>query len=466
MKKTSTVYKVLAIVMAVGIVGYVFFANTIPFSVSRTLALTPNDRLEIKDGVSKQTDNLVYFNSKMPFKFNQATAKIIFKNSSADQQILLGYRDQSQWHYNTQTLDYPVLDNLTWQKIGNEPYLYQKESHYKSIIEFFSHPPQNKVLGVADYKDSDYLQSIKTLPNYMPANTSTSINAPLRGKTTMYVYLNNEPFKMSFTKRDLNWYADPDTANIAVYKGLDRVYSATIDDDGNASNNQQAGQPETIDIKNPGPSLPEPGVYKIVIDSTGDSLITNITTNLHKIAFEGPLYVADNHEVYSRVVPKTMPTNLITNAQHLSFRSDHGQSKTALVDKQVVNVNKPNQVYAATSTTPSTNISIPSSDMIINGSGYFAFSKDQFFTPSPYKVLPINSAEDIDQADYILTNYQVPKREGDWLVAERDFNISGSVLQKGQLSWLINSPNLKENNRSVEYKQIEMTLSKKGWFKQ
>jgi hypothetical protein len=61
--------------------------------------------------------------------------------------------------------------------------------------------------------------------------------------------------------------------------------------------------------------------------------------------------------------------------------------------------------------------------MIVNGSGYFAFNADQFFAPIPYKILPINSAEDIAQADYILTDYKTPKHEGDWLVAEREFDL-------------------------------------------
>jgi hypothetical protein len=141
----------------------------------------------------------------------------------------------------------------------------------------------------------------------------------------MYVYLNHEPFNMSFTKQDLNWYSDPDAAKISVYKGKDKVFDATIDDDGNSTSNQKPGFKQTVNIKNPGPGLPESGVYKIVIDAPDDSIITNITTNLHKIVFEGPLYVADNRAVYGGI-PKTNPTKLVTNAQSISFRSDHNQS--------------------------------------------------------------------------------------------------------------------------------------------
>jgi hypothetical protein len=474
MKALPVTSRYLAIVLSILIFVFVVIANSAPFNISRsfsstsrdTLVLTPKSRVKVINGTSQQIENLIYFNSDMPFKFNEVSVRVKFKNTSSLQQILLGYRDQNEWHYNTQVLDNPILNKLNWSKIGNGPYLYQKNFDYKNVQGFLNNLPKNKIIGIASYRGEQLQTSKITIPNYQPSNTNTSLDLPLRGKTTMYAYLNHEPFNMSFTKRDLNWHSDPDAAKISVYKDRDRVFDATIDDDGNNTDNHKPGYKQTVNIKNPGPGLPEPGVYKIVIDAPNDSLITNITTNLHKIAFEGPLYTADNHEVYGKITPNTKPTNLITNAQSLSFRSDHNHSSIAKVNQQTVTVNKPNQVFGTTTTTSVSTITIPESDMLINASGYFSFNSDQFFVPLPYKILPINSAEDITKADYILTDYKAPKREGDWLVAERDFDLNDAAIQKGQLSWLINAPGLTENKRTVEYKSIEMTLTKKGWFKQ
>jgi hypothetical protein len=471
--KYTPSFRSFAILVALAIVGYIFIANSVPFSISRvlisnhknTLVLGPKKRVEVANGISKQTDNLIYFNSKMDFKFDHVRAKIAFKNPSSDQQIQLGYRDQTEWHYNAQTLDSPILDNLSWSKVGKGPYLYQKVLNYKNIDDFLKNPPQNKIVGISDYKE-DLQTSNRALPNYKPSTNNTSISVPLRGKITMYAYLDHEPFNMSFTKQDLNWYSDPDAAKISVYKGKDRVFVATIDDDGNNTSNQKPGFKQTVNIKNPGPGLPESGIYKIVIDASDDSIITNITTNLHKIVFEGPLYVADNHEVYGNIIPSTKPTNIITNAQSLSFKSDHNHSTLAKINQQIIKTNKPNKVITTTTSTPLSTITIPRSDMMVNGSGYFAFIPDQFFAPIPFNILPINSAEDIARADYLLTDYKTPKHEGDWLVAEREFDLNDAAIQKGQLSWLLNAPGLKENKRTVEYKNIVMTLSKKGWFKQ
>jgi hypothetical protein len=431
MKNLTATSRYIAITISILIIIFIVFYNSAPLNISKkyssidhnTLVLTPKNRLNNVGGISQQTGNLIYFNSPMPFKFDAANVKMKFKNRSSQQQILLGYRDQNEWHYNAQILDNPILDNLSWSKVGKGPYLYQKVLTYKNIDDFLKNPPQNKIVGISDYKE-DLQTSNRALPNYQPSINNTIINVPLRGKVTMYAYLNHEPFNMSFTKQDLNWYSDPDAAKISVYKGKDRVFDATIDDDGNDTSNQKPGFKQTVNIKNPGPGLPESGIYKIVIDASDDSITTNITTNLHKIVFEGPLYVADNHEVYGNIIPSTKPTNLITNAQTLSFKSDHNHSTLIKVNQQIINANKPNKVITTTTSTPSSTITIPRSDMSVNGSGYFAFNPDQFFAPIPFNILPINSAEDIARADYLLTDYKTPKHEGDWLVAEREFDLN------------------------------------------
>jgi hypothetical protein len=210
---------------------------------------------------------------------------------------------------------------------------------------------------------------------------------------------------------------------------------------------------------------PVNGVYKIVVDNTGDSLITNITTKLHKIAFAGPLYVADNHEIYGDIVKKTNSTLLTTNAPRVSFKTDHSQSKVVILDKQIIHIDSSGKEFIFPNTKPTAAIAIPQSDMILNGSGYFSLRPDQFFAPTPYNLLPINSAEDINQAEFILTNYKPPTHDSGWLVAELYFNLINPFINKRQLNWVLETPGLKENNRTVEYKKIQMTLSKKGWFK-
>jgi hypothetical protein len=229
--KNRDTSRILAISIASLIILYVLLINSAPFNVKKifnsnntnTLELTPSGRVKKVGNNSIQNEDLIYFNSRMQYKYDQAKVKLTFKNPYPDQRLVVGYKDQSTWHYNTQILDDPILDSLQWHKVGSGPYLYQKNSNYISLNNFVKNPPQNKIVGIKDYRNTDILLPNTSIPNYRPSASNISINTPLRGKTTLYAYLNNEPFFMSFSKRDLNWQDDPDTVKITIYKDNDTV---------------------------------------------------------------------------------------------------------------------------------------------------------------------------------------------------------------------------------------------------
>jgi hypothetical protein len=477
MGKLATSAKVISRISALTLVIAIFILNTVPFTTSKqylngTKNLTnpgPSNRVTLVNGVNKQAADLSYFTSYMPFQFNSAKVKVTFKNPSEDQQIYLGYKDQNLWHYNTKALSAPVLDNLNWRRIGNGPYLFQKTPSFTSLKEFLSNPPKEKVIGTFDYTNTDLLEPNTTIPGYKPADNDTNVDIPLRGNTTLYAYLNNEPFRMKFTKRDLNWYSDPDVMKISVYKGKDKVSDATIDDDGNSSNNHKTGKPQDVEISNPGPGLPESGVYKIVINASSDSVLTNIQTNLNKIVFTGPIFPVDNATSYPGITEVNAPTSFYTNSTNLTAQIYHTQAaQTLSVGKQTLKIDeilKPVAI-ATIQSNSLTKITSPISDVSLNGVGYFSTTPEQYFEPTPYKLLPINTSKDIEQADYVLTDYPgTNKIGGGWQVAERNFNINDAVADKKQLSWIIDAPNLSSNGKKIEIKKIELTLNKKGWIK-
>ena len=104
---------------------------------------------------------------------------------------------------------------------------------------------------------------------------------------------------------------------------------------------------------------------------------------------------------------------------------------------------------------PISEITIPKSDVILKGLlGYFAFSKDQFFSPSRFKLLPITEKADIEAVDYLVTNYKPSRQEGEWRVAEAEFDLKTAFVKNGELSWLIKAPGLKENGDEVIIKKI------------
>jgi hypothetical protein len=527
--------RLLSYTAATFVVAYIAFANTTPFDVELHFAsadktvstLTPPNRIEATTTqgaeVTKQKDDLIYFTTKLPTTYEKARVKITFINGSPDQELEVGFKDKSQWHYATQVVDNPLFHRTDLTYIGTSTVLYAPPgSGYQSAQQFLSNPPSGVTTGTLDYSIKD--PEPVSLPDYEPAKTDTSITTPLRGSHTFYAYLENEPFRMSITKKDLNWYSDPDAMEVRVYKDDDLVYTVTYDDDGITDDSRKVGPQEIGAIENPGPGLPESGVYKIVIDANSDTLVTNITTNLHKIVFAGPLYPVHNAESYPEFVHETSTTTLYTNSSDMSVITHHGSAMQTLVFEgrkipiasadsstlisssssvPAISISQPDVVVsdgnattslvgAGASLTPAASllsdakglsdvrqpdktttpissstslaqITLPKSDVILTGSGYFAFSKDAFFLPGAFIVVPIKAPEDINMVDYVVSPYEPPKKVNGFLSVEREFDILSAVPKDGRLSWIIRAPGLKDKGNEVLIKDIEVTYSKKGW---
>ena len=462
--------------LALGLLAYLAVMNTIPFNINMNYTssdpkklskLGPATRITAdKSGEYRQTGNPVYFTSSMPFRFDEATVRLKFKNPHPDQTVSVGFKDRPEWYYQTNVISAPFLDTFSWPRVGNGPYLYQKTAEYQSVEDFTKNPPENKIVGTYDLDAAELAAETPAPEGYKPASSDTRIDVPLRGKTTFYMYLKDEKFKLKITKRDLNWYADPDAMKVSIYKGKSIVMTATIDDDGNATANKKAGGLQTIELKNPGPELPEAGVYKVVVDASRDSVLASIQTNLHKIAFEGPIYPVSNHEVYGSVAGKTSPTTLFAHADTVTVSANHMVAlQTISAGSQSVTLATINQPVSVGNLVDS-QITIPKSDVVINGAGYFAFSKDQLFAPTRYKLVKVESAADLQNIDYLLTSYRPPQKiGGDWLLAEKTFKLGDAYTENDKLSWVLSAPGLMENNREIHVKDVEISLTKRGWVR-
>lgn len=429
--------------------------------------LAPDIRVNHLSGnITEQLVGLIYFQTKLLFGTDNASVSLKLRSTNPTQQVSIGYRDLRTWHYATKIVYAPLMNSIGMKKLGDGPYLYQREPTFKSVRQFLTNIPTDKFIGVFDYDTEALIQNIKAIPGYKPKNESTVIDTPLRGKATIYAYLSDEPFNMTIQKRDLNWYGDPDVLTAKVYKGKDQVFEVTIGDDGNTSSNRVVGSNQVVDIKNPSGSAAEAGVYKIVIDAPSDVVTTRITTNLHKLVFEGPVYPISNSQVYPGIVTQTTPTSIYTNALELTAITYHDQFQMINIEGANVALSKSQQITDLNNTKPTATIVLPKSDVTLNGIGYFAFNQDQFFEPTPYRLLHISDPTDLTKVDFVLTNYKEPIQLGDgWVEVTQDFDLENAVVQKGALSWVISVPGLGEATAPLQIKDIQITLSKKGWFK-
>lgn len=434
--------------------------------------LGPKARVNVKwvDGkkIFYQLHDLVYFSTNIPFTFDSATVKVVFQNPDPDQTISVGFQDKENWHYDTQLFDVPLLDNITWNKITNKTgeVLYQRQKTFSSIDNFLINLPNNSLIGTYDYDPTiGRVRDIK-LSGYKPSTTDTVIDAPLRGKHVFYVYLDHEPFTMKIYKQDLNWYEDPDVMTVKIYKNNTLVDQTIVGDDGITDGSKKVLPPQEVLIKNPQSQFPDSGIYKIVIDANSDTFVKKIETNLHKIVFQGNVFLAGNHDSYSSVVASTSATTIYTNALTLSAKTYHTSGKqTITVDDQSLPLVSLNQQQIFIPKNNFSQITIPKNDVVLSGYwGYFAFSKDQFFLPNPYRVISVQTQDDVNLVDYIFADYISPYKSGDWEVAQHTFNIRSAYIKNGKLNWVIKAPNLKDNNRQIVIKDIVVTFNKKSWF--
>jgi hypothetical protein len=253
---------------------------------------------------------------------------------------------------------------------------------------------------------------------------------------------------------------------IRIYKDEDIVFAATIDDDGITDDSKKAGAVEKAVIENPGPGLPENGVYRIVFDGNGDTVITRIKTNLHKLVFAGPLYPVQNNKVYPTIATTTATTTLYTNSNKLTMIVQHNDAlQTARINNLKINFHKIDSPAAASTTATSSKITLPQSDTIINGAGYFSFKPEQFFEPYNARIISIKSADDIALSNYIITPYKAPTEENGISIAERSYDLKTAIPINGKLNWILRAPGLKSNNGGIYIKDIQITYTRYGWWK-
>lgn len=470
------------ITLAIGLMGYIFYHKVAPLGViakvdtedsEEKITLGPKERVSIGDEqTQRMLSDIVYFSTNMSYQFDHANVKVTFKNSSASQPLSVGFQDQEIWHYGTKLIDVPFLNNSNWIVEGEDPSIFQKNKKYSSLSELLADSSnKDEIVGTYQFDQNIFRES--SIVNYKPSVAETVIDTPFRGKITFFTYVNGEMFNLKVSKQDLNIYEDPDVVTVKIYKENDVVYTGQIDDDGITDVSGKVLSPLEATIQNPGPGLPEPGIYKVVIEASTDTVITKLVTNLNKLVFVPPLFPVSNHEVYPKIVKKTRPNKFLTDAVSLSFETYHPTAEQEIkIGTQSAQLKVKEELIATPSAEATssahglTEITLPKSDVVVKGRlGYFAFSPEQFFQPTRYKLQTIDSKEDLEGVDYIIADYTPSWQEGEWRVAEAEFDLSTAFVKNGKLSWLIKAPGLKENGNEVIIKKIEVELSKKPLIK-
>ncbi|HSX29461.1 MAG TPA: hypothetical protein VLE73_02780 [Candidatus Saccharimonadales bacterium] len=465
--------------LAVLLVTYVVFMNTVPFDRifiakmndgNGALRFDPPDRFRYGDNGTVTTDQeRLYFLTKQSSAYDRADVTFKFKPGNPSDRISIGYDKDQDWTFNSKDVYVPFLEELKGSQIGMSGLtLYGGTTSGGDTVNNILKAARSKdivtgVLGEAG-NTQEYTDS---LPGYAPASKGTDITVPLRGDVTFYTYLSKEFFNLKIIKHDLNWYSDPDPLTINVYKGDDIVYSSQIPDDGDVDADRAVGQEQNLNISNPDSGYPEAGVYKVQLKASSDVIIDRISTNLHNVVFGGPLYIA-NSNLYGESITNVPP--LYFQGKYFMAKVQHKKAFQSIKigEKQlrISELNKPYITHALDQTKP-TAVTAGKGDIIVNGSGVFAFSKDQIFRPFKYDIFNLDDTAEGNLVDQIISDYRPARKQDDgWYEASMVFDISDAYYQDGLLRWQIVTGHANATDRSsLQIADMQVVYKKDGWLR-
>src|SRR3989339_687741 len=222
----------------------------------------------------------VYFETRLPQKFNTAQVEVVYQNST-EPLVQLGLKTLGdEWSYDFKPLENQLLDKLDWFKIEDERgTIWQRQKKYLNWDQFFDQLKSLDNFAVYNYP----LNRRFLLANYQPPAQRTEFNRTIRGAHSFYTYIKDEVLDFSFTVQDINRSDGPDPLIISLYDYAGKkIYTQDVQDDGLISRFDKASDKRIIPLKISG--LPE-GVYRLELACSDEIFFRNISTAQKYLTF-------------------------------------------------------------------------------------------------------------------------------------------------------------------------------------
>ncbi len=399
----------------------------------------------------------VYFETRLPQKFDTAEVEIIYKNNSQPLvQVGLRTLGSNDWSYDFKPLENQLLDDLDWFKIeDSRGSIWQKQKKYLSWDQFFDQIKSINNLASYNYDlDRKFL-----IPGYKATDSISQINRTIRGAHSFYTYIKNEALDFTFTIQDINRKDGPDPLTINVYNDQgNKIFAKEISDDGLISKFDVASEKRDVSLKILGLSE---GVYRIELDCEDEIFFRQIKTKQQYITFINKLYLADSTEYADGFVDLNYsPITIYSTVPRLGLASAHpkGLQTVGLGSNQSIRLSEEHKNYFVTPQNLPTYIYSTRNDLKIFGRGLMAFSKKMYFNPEIYNLRDFSITPDID---YLVSEYKSPKEANSWKINTVKFNLENAEIQNRKLRFAISIPELNSSNENLDLKQIKVTLDKK-----
>jgi hypothetical protein len=437
--------------------------------------LTPKDRVVVGDDkIPEIIGDPAYFSLRTSRTFNQAKLTVKFQADPSLPIIEAGVsKDGRTWQYDLQPLynfkieelmkNWNVLSELETLPVsrgashpsqgGDKLILLQRNKVFGSIDEFLKNPPLTDKIALYNY---DWPEQYK-LPDYQPRNSTTTLCRPLVGAYQFYTYIKNETLADDFVFQDLNKNSEADPIDAYVFYRDKIIASEHLDDDGVITDNgeQKPWRHLKLNLAN----MPE-GVYKISVRANGDIVTRTITTAQSKIAFINNLPLADTPEV-------SCGRTFFTNSHTLSVQTSHPdklgviqiiKNNNLSSSAEDLNINEAYKIFTASDLSSAGSWIILANDgVLLTGDGLFSLDAGSIIDPR-LNTVDVNFDADSAGVDYVLARYSPPIKQGDWFVAQADFDLTNAFRLWDKYYFLISAPGLATSS-DMKIKNIKIDLS-------
>ncbi|MFA6416606.1 MAG: hypothetical protein WCW61_00240 [Patescibacteria group bacterium] len=414
---------------------------------------SPAERVDIKSGrLSRLIGDPVYFSVFTPRTFSKVKLTVKYKShlSSSTPLIEAGVlADGLVWRYDLQPLDNKILDDLKLPGRRLEEQgltLWQEGNDYNNLEDFFADLKTNNLeacpgstascLAVYNY-NPDFNFQFKGLKDSLP----TLVDIPLRGAHTLFFYVNNEPLRLELKFVDLNQDKAADPLAIILSKDGKVIQQADLADE---NLNPASGQEEYKSLILEERTL-SPGLYKVEIKISDDTVIKSLQSSLDRFVFVGrvwPVSVARSLNIYTDSNYLQAKAFAPASVQDINFGG-----QTFSLDEPYKQFN-----FQVDGNSLIKEIRLSKDDVILESGGVFSFNKNMVFNPS---LLKVNQFFKLGAGvKYILSDYQEPSVHDGETSASAEFNLVGVYREKGKYNFMISIPGLKNDDQVDDYLEI------------
>jgi hypothetical protein len=421
---------------------------------------TPQDRVNEATGeLPKIIGDPVYFSVFTPRPFSKAQLTIsYYRHLNRETPIIEAgvLADNIVWRYDLQAIENRIIDNLksSWHILSQEPLILQVDDNYQDKDQFIFDLENNSLKDCGDGNPINclavYNYDIEVSPklSFPESERALTIDVPLRGAHSIYVYVSKPNLNFNFEFVDLNLEKNSDPISLILSQGQEIIASSDLPDTNNLSSSEQEELKE-LSLSVLGMSE---GVYKLDVRISDDVVIKKIESSTNRLVFSRkiwPVSYGKDIEVYTDANYLFLKALGPASVQSFTFgKQDFSLQEPYL--KKEYNLLNPEEINK---------IILEKDDVILENSGVFSFSEDIFFNPQLKRV--DSYFQPTSDVKYIIADYQSPEQIGDGrLVQSAEFNMTGVYREKGRYNFVISIPNLEtDENTYLEIEKIDIKFS-------